>query len=271
MTYLTVGDCNHIRIPVSPIQLHGMKPPGHAETRIQPDWERIPPEEWAVYSEVIRRAQARGIGFAFGGAFATAVYTGELRNTKDFDFYLLPRDRESMIRVMAETGLRDYFERLPYDRSWIYRASRGDIIVDAIWAMANHRADVDERWLSRGPEITIRGERLRAIPVEELIWSKLYVLQRERCDWGDIFNLIDAQVQAMNWKHLLDRMADDDPLLAAAVSVYAWLAPDRASAIPLQVRQKLHLPELSSTPRPELTRARVNLLDSRPWFTRYTR
>jgi hypothetical protein len=146
-----------------------MNPPTPVELRHQPDWQRVPAEEWAVYSEVIRRAQARGIRFAFGGAFATAVYTGEIRNTKDFDLYILPRDREPMIRLMAEAGLADYFERLPYDRSWIYRASRGDIIVDTIWAMANHRTDVDEGWLSRGPEIAIRGERIRAIPVEELI------------------------------------------------------------------------------------------------------
>src|SRR5919112_4372474 len=143
-----------------------------------PDWDaRIPPNEWDVYREVIRVARAEGIEFAFGGAFATAVYTGELRNTKDFDFYVLPRDRERMRQVMDRTGLTDHSERLPYDPEWIYRASRGDIIVDTIWAMANQRAQVDEAWLTRGPEISIRGETIRAIPIEELIWSKLYVLQ----------------------------------------------------------------------------------------------
>jgi hypothetical protein len=249
-----------------------MSSPPPIQGLVQPDWDqRVPPGEWAVYAEVIQRARARGIRFAFGGAFATAVYTGELRNTKDFDFYLLPSDREPMKQVMREAGLKDHFEQLAYDRSWIYRGSRGDVIVDAIWAMANHRTEVDEYWLSHGPEISIRGERLQAIPVEELIWSKLYVLQRGRCDWGDVFNLIDARADSLDWDHLLDRLSTDTPLLAGALCVFTWLAPDRVHAIPESVRARLGLGEPPAGDDTEASRARATLLDSRPWFTRYTR
>jgi hypothetical protein len=237
----------------------------------QPDWERLPQEEWAVYQRVIHQARARGIRFAFGGAFATAVYTGELRNTKDLDLYILPADREAMQEAITAAGLQDYFEQLSYDRSWIYRASRGDIIVDAIWAMANHRADVDERWVSQGPAITVRGEPLRAIPIEELIWAKLYVLQRDRCDWGDVFNLLDAGVDAVDWEHLVERLDDDGPLLAGALSVFSWLAPDRASRIPPPIWSRLGLRPVEPGGNADASRRRVNLLDSRPWFTRYTR
>jgi hypothetical protein len=248
-----------------------MTPPSTGSA-LQPAWEhRIPPEEWTVYREVIQRARARGIRFAFGGAFATAVYTGELRNTKDFDFYLLPSDREPMIRAMHEAGLRDYFERLPYDRSWIYRASQDDIIVDAIWAMANQRTDVDEDWLTRGPEITIQGERLRAIPPEELIWSKVYVLQRERCDWGDVCNVLDAWVQDVDWERLLRRLGEDVPLLAGAMSVFAWLAPDRSSAIPGWVQTRLGLLKVPPVLDPLVSENRARLLDSRPWFRHHSR
>ena len=231
---------------------------------------KIPAGEWALYREVMRRAAAQGIRFAFGGAFATAAYTGELRNTKDFDIYIRPGDREPMIRIMDEAGLTDHYDRLAYDRSWIYRASRDDVIVDAIWAMANHRAEVDDAWLSLGPEVSIFGEQFRAIPIEELIWSKLYVLQHERCDWTDIFNLLDAQLEAIDWDRLLTRLAEDAPLLQGAVSVFSWLAPDRAATIPHRVRTRLELTD-PATGGPELSHARANLLDSRPWFIRQTR
>jgi len=243
-----------------------------SKTSIQPDWEdRIPEEEWALYREVIRRARDKGISFAFGGAFATALYTGELRNTKDFDLYLLPADREKMIHAMEEAGLSDHFPRLSYDQSWIYRGSRNDVIVDAIWAMANHRTVVDQDWLGRGPEASIKGERLRAIPLEELIWSKLYVLQRERCDWTDIFNLLDARVDRVDWEHLLLRLGEDQPLLAGALRVFCWVAPDRLPAIPSSVRTRFGLPEPSGSVDPELSRARARLLDTRPWFNRHAR
>jgi hypothetical protein len=240
------------------------------ESPIRPDWHRIPGDEWAVYRKVIRRATERGIRFAFGGAFATAEYTGELRNTKDFDIYVRPVDRAGMIQVMGEAGLTDHFDRLAYDRSWIYRASQGDIIVDAIWAMANHRAEVDESWLTLGPEVSILGEPLRAIPIEELIWSKLYVLQHERCDWTDIFNLLDARLEVIDWDRLLSRLEEDAPLLIGALSVFSWLAPDRVAILPASVRDRLGLKELAPGTR-ELSRARANLLDSRPWFIRHTR
>jgi hypothetical protein len=237
---------------------------------VQPDWDgRIPADEWKVYQRVIGEARADGIQFAFGGAFATAVYTGELRNTKDFDFYVTPADRERMIEAMARSGLTDHFQRLAYDRRWIYRASQDDIIVDTIWAMANQRAIVEDSWLRKGPEVTIQGERLRAIPAEELIWSKLYVLQRERCDWTDVFNLLDARVQQLDWDHLIARLEDDTPLLAGALDVFAWLAPDRAAAIPERIRTRLGLRSVPPAADRDTSRLRAQLLDSRPWFIRH--
>jgi hypothetical protein len=214
----------------------------------------------------MQEARAAGARFAFGGAFATAVYTGELRNTKDFDFYVLPEQRETMRLAIARAGLEDYFDRMAYDRSWIYRGSAGDIIVDAIWAMANLRASVDERWLTHGPEVQLRGERLRAIPIEELIWSKLYVLQRERSDWGDVLNLIGTRADAIDWEHLLNRLGEDAPLLGGALSVFGWLAPARAHDIPLQVWQRLGLRPPGPVSNPHVTEARAHLLDGRPWF-----
>src|SRR4051812_37098848 len=231
VTYLTLGDCSHIGLS-RPATTTSMNQPISSEFPVRPGWHPIPAGEWGVYRNVLRRATQRGIRYAFGGAFATAEYTGELRNTKDFDIYIRPADRAAMIQIMSEAGLTDHFDRLAYDRSWIYRASQGDIIVDAIWAMANQRAEVDEAWLTRGPEVSILGEALRAIPIEELIWSKLYVLQRERSDWTDILNLIDAHTTSIDWDHLLQRLAEDTPVLGGALSVYGWLAPDRAPDIP---------------------------------------
>jgi hypothetical protein len=231
------------------------------------DWEdRIPESEWRVYRRVIEEARAAGIRFAFGGAFATAVYTGELRNTKDFDFYILPEDREAMVQAISRAGLRDYYDRLPYDRAWIYRASQDESIVDAIWTMANQRAEVDLRWLTQGPEITIRGQQLRSIPIEELIWSKLYVLQRDRTDWGDVLRLLDARAPVIDWNHLLSRLAGDTPLLTGALAILSWLTPDRAREIPEFVWDRIGLRPPQPADDPHLPQTRADLLDSRPWF-----
>jgi hypothetical protein len=245
-----------------------LKPTAESTTDVGFEWQHhIEPAEWTVYHRVIREVRSAGVRFAFGGAFATAVYTGQLRNTKDFDFYISPEDREAMIAAVTRAGLRDHFDRLSYDRKWIYRASEGDVIVDTIWAMANLRSSVDDQWLCAGPQVTIGGEPLRAIPIEELIWSKLYVLQRERSDWGDVFNLIDARAETIDWRRLLDRLRDDKPLLAGALSVFGWLAPIRAQDIPGEVWSELGVRKPDAHD-PEVSRRRADLLDSRPWFHR---
>jgi hypothetical protein len=232
------------------------------------EWgDLIPDSDWAVYRDAIRQVRALDIPFAFGGAFALAVYTGSFRNTKDFDFYIRPDDRNAMIDALTAAGLEDHFHRLPYDRSWIYRASQGEIIVDAIWAMANHRAAVDDHWVTGGPVVSLRGEQLRAIPMEELIWSKLYVLQRDRCDWGDVFNLLDAQAGSVDWTHLLSRLADDQPLLAGALEVFGWLSPERVVQVPSIVWNRLGISRRGGE-QPGNPVERVRLLDSRRWFTR---
>ena len=43
--------------------------------------------------------------------------------------------------------------------------------------------EVDDEWFEHAPEISVHGQTLLVAPAEELLWCKLYVLQRDRCDW----------------------------------------------------------------------------------------
>jgi hypothetical protein len=226
---------------------------------------RIRHEQWEIYRRVIDEASARKIPFALGGAFALAVHTGSWRDTKDLDLYVLPRDRERMIEVVQSVGLRDYYYQLPYDRWWIYRATSHGTIVDVIWAMANHRAEIDDLWMS-GPAVAIHGRRLRVLPPEAMICDKLYILQRERCDWPDVMNLFFYTGGTVDWGLLTRRMEDHIPLLAAALTVFRWIAPGRAESLPAWLWEKLGLPPMPATPLPETDRGHVSLLDTRPWF-----
>jgi hypothetical protein len=194
------------------------------------------------------------------------VYTGKGRYTKDLDLYILPEHRDWAINVVTQCGLKDYFDAKPYDRNWIYRAHDGDVIVDSIWAMANKRADVDLGWLERGPETTMFGQKFRVIPPEELIWSKIYVLQRDRCDWPDIINLINATGPSLDWNHLLRRVEHDLPLMRGLLSVFSWVSPERAAEFPSWVWKKLDLSPAEPVADPEGRPRRPDLLDSRPWF-----
>src|SRR5439155_12596162 len=142
---------------------------------------------WDIYGEVMRKARDRGIPFAVGGGIAVATYVPSRIATKDVDVYVKPSDRDEMIEIVREMGLRDYYEKCPYQRHWIHRRYADDgTIVDIMWGMPNHRANVDDEWLERGREVEMCGERFRVLPTEELIWAKLYVLHPDRSDWRDV-------------------------------------------------------------------------------------
>ena len=238
--------------------------PGHD---VQTTWaDQIPLEQWSVYERAIAAVRTSGLPFVLGGACALATYTGHWRNTKDLDLYVLPHDRDAIIAALSRAGLTDYYDEEAYDRGWIYRAHRGEVIVDAIWAMANYRTQVDARWLTGGPIVPIRGEALAILPAEELIWAKLYIVHRDRCDWTDVLNLIYAAGLALDWEHLIGRLEEDVPLLRAVLSMFSWLCPGRAQRLPGWLWRRLELAEPVGGVAPDIDRRRVALLDSRPWF-----
>lgn len=229
----------------------------------KPAWEgKVSDEDWAVYQPVLSRTEREGVLFALGGAFALAAYTGHLRNTKDLDVYVLPEDRDRMIAIVETCGMKDYYPRVAYDRSWIHRSiGEGQQIIDIIWSMPNRRSVVDEQWLTRGPLVELRQHMLRVIPIEELLWAKMYVIQRERCDWPDVWNLLFHSGSRIDWNHLFERIGSDLPLLKAILTIFRWLCPDRAEMVPSWVWEKLRDEESG----PE-SGSRPFLLDTRPWF-----
>jgi hypothetical protein len=222
-------------------------------------------DQWEIYHRVIDACKAAGLEFAVGGGLAIGVYTGLWRETKDIDLYVLPQDREAMIQILSRLGLQDYYDQLSYDRAWIYRSVQDKTIVDVIWAMANHKTEIDERWVKGGPEVTIRGETFRLVPPEEMIWAKLYVVQKDRCDWPDVLNLLYAQRDKLDWGHLLDRLGEDAPILHAALIVFGWLCPTLAEELPKWLWKELQNARPSDSTG-EGGRRRAELLDRRPWF-----
>ena len=226
----------------------------------------VPAGQWDVFSRGVTALEGNGIPYLVHGAFALGIYTGRWRNTKDVDVVVRPADHERAIAALRKVGFEDYFERENYDRSWIFRGWKEDVIFDIIWALPNHRVAIDEGWFERARPFWLRGRLLAAVPAEELIRVKLYVFQRERCDWVDVLNVIAGAIEDIDWRWLVERMGRDVPLLHAALAVFNWMSPNRASALPGWLREQFALPftDVDDAADAEVRRAR--LFDSRPWF-----
>jgi hypothetical protein len=233
---------------------------------LQFSWaDAISATEWKIYSAAMRVLREAEVKFLVGGGFARAAFTGYWRDTKDIDLYVRPKDRIRAQRALMKAGFADYYEKLPYDRAWIYRSYKRNVIVDVIWAMANQRAQVDEGWFRPSAQLTIRGERLPVVPPEELLWCKLYIIQRDRCDWTDIFNLVHEHGPRMDWAYLIRRLEDDLPLLQSMLNVYGWLCPHQVKKLPASLWRRLAAAQKAMRSR-HPTHDRIRLLDSRTWF-----
>ena len=227
--------------------------------------ERITDHQWTFYEDVLHAAKTADHPFALGGAFAFAAYTGVLRNTKDIDLYIQQEAKEIFIGAVTRAGASDYFETLAYDRGWIYRSTRDGYIADFIWAMANYVQPLDADYFNGETTLLLRGQSVPVIPAEELILNKLYIMQRSRCDWFDVFNLLYCTNGNLDWKRLIRKMGPDSVLLASALNVFAWLCPGRVYSFPNDLWSQLGLKRPPSD-GPEVMETRVNYLDSRPWF-----
>ncbi|MEI6349562.1 MAG: hypothetical protein WCP06_00480 [Verrucomicrobiota bacterium] len=213
--------------------------------------------EWKALCDIIAGAEAVGIETLIGGALGLAAYMPLQRRTKDIDFYVMPHLRDAMVSVLHEAGFRDFYEQAPYDRQWIYRGIREDTIADVIWRFANHKTMVDEDWFRYSHFRPCDSEAvLRIIPPEELIWAKLFVLQRDRCDWPDILNLLYYVGPKLDWNRLYGRLGSDARLLDALLTVFSWLCPDCPIRPPVN--------KVEDTGNCQFERA--NLLDTREWF-----
>lgn len=229
-------------------------------------WPQLfPPEQWSIYRAIMAEANFRRIPFAVGGGLASRAYARQWKNSKDIDLYVPSAHRKALIDLTVEAGLIDYYEQKPYDRNWIYRSYRQDVIVDIIWAMANQRSAVDDTWL-QGPELQVDNITFRLTPPEETLWSKLFVIQSDRCDWPAAWGMLYSIGPDFDWPHLLDRLGEDSPLLGGLLSVYKWICPGRARELPAWLWNRLgvNAPEAISR---QSGVGRAKLLDSRPWLT----
>lgn len=250
--------------------LQSTMPERHDTTSATPvaaGWgELIPDDQWEVLMLGRRAAEEVRVPFLLGGAMALATYTGRWRNTKDIDFFVRPENRDRLVGALRDAGFEDYFEQLPYDRTWIFRGWRNGVILDVIWDLPNHRVDVDDAWFAWARPVRLRDQHFRAIPIEELIRVKLYVMQRERCDWVDVLNALAGSFEVIDWDHLIARAGRDEALVQAVLVIFNWLCPGRAAALPPVLRRRFALEEIGTSEPAEMEARRVRLFDSRPWF-----
>ena len=63
-------------------------------------------------------------------------------------------------------------------------------------------------------------------------------MQRERCDWPDVLNLLYQNGPTLDWQHLLNRLGSDAQLLKAILTVFEWICPQVSIELPEWLRDQ---------------------------------
>lgn len=193
------------------------------------------PGAQAVYQRVMRTLAEGDVPFLVGGAYAFTPVTGIPRSTKDFDLFVAKSDIHRALDVLGAAGFRTELT-FPH---WLGKAFRGKEFVDLIFSSGNGVAPVDAGWFAHAPHGTVLGVDVRLAPAEEMLWSKAFVMERERYDGGDVIHLLRARADALDWRRVLDRFGAYWRVLLANLVLFGFVYPGERARVPRWVMDEL--------------------------------
>jgi hypothetical protein len=221
------------------------------------------------YRRVMHQLEARGVPYLVGGAYAFERYTGIARHTKDFDLFIHPRDVDRTLATLAEAGCTT---ETPFPH-WLAKAHCGDDVVDLIFSSGNGVALVDDDWFRHAVADTVLDHPARLIPAEEMIWSKAFVMERERYDGADVAHILRACADTLDWPRLVSRFGEHWRVLLQHLVAFGFIYPCERARVPAGVMRELmgRLDRELTRPAPEricqgtlISRAQY-LIDVGPW------
>jgi hypothetical protein len=226
----------------------------------------LEPETWDFYRAAMSALNAAGAPYLVGGAYAFERYTGIERHTKDFDIFCRREDAEAILDLLHEkTGSRTEVT-FPHWLGKAYNPGTGDF-VDVIYSSGSGIAVVDDEWFANSTDAEVLGIPAALCPAEEMIWSKAFIMERERYDGSDIAHLLHARAAGLDWERLLRRFDEKWRVLMSHLLLFGFAYPGKREQVPAWVMDELvrRLQAEAETP-PESTHLCRGTLLSRAQF-----
>jgi hypothetical protein len=230
----------------------------------------VPKETLAFYRRALEALLAARAPFLVGGSYALERYTGIARHSKDFDIFARAQDVEAILSILEAMGCRTE-HTFPH---WLAKAYRGEDYVDVIHGGGSGIAVVDDAWFENAVEGEVLGARVKLIPAEEMIWSKAFVMERERYDGSDVAHVILRRGRQLDWRRLLRRFGPDWRVLMAHAVMFGFVHPSQRDAVPGwlldELVQRLRAETAAAPPEDKVCRGPVvsrlqYLTDVREW------
>jgi predicted nucleotidyltransferase len=155
-------------------------------------------ETLKLASAALRDADVR---FVLGGGLAIWARGGP-ETEHDVDFFVKPGDAERALRAFASAGFRT--EEPP--EGWLYKAWRGDVMVDLIFSPSG--LTVDDEWLDRAEELEVHAVRMPVMLADDVLVAKLLVMREHEVDYDQVLEIARTVREQIDWDKVRRRTGD---------------------------------------------------------------
>lgn len=193
------------------------------------------PDIAAFYRHVLETLNASAVPFLVGGAYALHQYTGIKRYTRDLDIFIRRQDYAQVDAVLRQAG---YQTELTFPH-WLGKIHSEGQYIDLIFSSGNGVAEVDDVWFAHAGQAQILGIPIRVCPAEEIIWSKAFIMERERYDGADIVHLLRACASRLDWPRLFRRFESHWRILLCHLILFGFVYPAQRDLVPAAVMDEL--------------------------------
>ncbi len=201
----------------------------------------------AFYRRTLHVLSDARVPFLVGGSHALLNYTGIVRETKDFDLFVRKAELSDALEALRDAG---YHTETTFPH-WLAKAREGTDVVDLVFSSGNGVCAVDDAWFEFALEADVLGMPVKIAPVEELLWQKSFVMERERYDGADVAHILRACAETLDWDRVVRRFDPHWQLLLSYLVLFAFIYPADRHRIPARVMSDLTTrlqQELNSAP-----------------------
>lgn len=202
---------------------------------VSPTQSMVETPSRAFYREAMETLTRADVPFLVGGSFAFLHQSGIDRSTKDLDLFVRPEDVHNLLNACASAG----YEADLIHSHWLAKIRSRVGFIDVIFNSGNGTARVDDEWFEHARVREVLGMEVRIAPAEETLWSKSFVMERERFDGADVAHIILMHGEKLDWGRVLDRFGPYWRVLLAHLVLYGFIFPSARSKVPEWLMKEL--------------------------------
>lgn len=175
------------------------------------------------------------VPYLVGGTCAVNEYIGLGRPTKDLDIFCRASDFPRVLGAASKGGYDVQVE----DERWIAKITRDEHFCDVVFGSANMVAPVTEEWFTEKHPREIYGLPVLLLPPTELVWSKIFIMDRYKFDGNDVAHIMLRKHDLIDWKRLMAHADQHWEVLLLHILRFRYIYPVERALVPEWVLDEL--------------------------------